>query len=67
MDVSGACLVGEEFKNALEQVNDLPSWISWFPTSSELADHLRKESPEGYAILIKGSRSQKMETVLEAL
>ena len=67
MDVIGACLVGEEFKKALEQVKDLPSWISWFPTSSELSAHLQKESPEGYAILIKGSRSQKMEIVLEAL
>ena len=67
MDVIGACLVGDEFKKALEQVKDLPSWISWFPTSTELVDRLHEESPHGCAILIKGSRSQKMETVLEAL
>ncbi|MBQ9174060.1 MAG: UDP-N-acetylmuramoyl-tripeptide--D-alanyl-D-alanine ligase [Bacteroidales bacterium] len=64
MQLHGAFFVGEEFRKALENVGKVPSWISWYPTSDDLAAELGKNPPQGAAILIKGSRSQKMENVL---
>ncbi|MBQ9710723.1 MAG: hypothetical protein IJV54_00345 [Bacteroidales bacterium] len=64
MQLHGAFFVGEEFRKALENVGEVPSWISWYPTSDDLAAELGKNPPQGAAILIKGSRSQKMENVL---
>ena len=67
MDIDTAYLVGDEFKKALDQTGNVPSSIIWFSSSADLAAYLEKASPEGFAILIKGSRSQKMETVIPVL
>ena len=64
-----ACLVGEEFRKAL----DLPSFdgsdrrISWFPDSESLAEHLKTHPVKDTVILVKGSRGIQMEKVLPSL
>ena len=64
-----ACLVGEEFRKAL----DLPSLsgsdrrISWFPDSESLAEHLKTHPVKDTVILVKGSRGIQMEKVLPSL
>ena len=64
-----ACLVGEEFRKAL----DLPSLsgsdrrISWFPDSEALAAHLAGHPVKDTVILVKGSRGIQMEKVLPSL
>jgi len=67
MELSKAYLVGEEFRKALENIGEVPSWIEWYETSDQLASALEKNPLEGCAILIKGSRSQKMENVIGTL
>ena len=67
MELSKAYLVGEEFRKALENIGEVPSWIEWYETSDQLASALEKNPLEGFAILIKGSRSQKMENVIGTL
>ena len=64
-----ACLVGEEFKKALETTSsaDPDRRISWFPTSEALAEHLKAHPVQGSMILIKGSRGIQMEKVLPEL
>ena len=64
-----ACLVGAEFRKAL----DLPSLsgsdrrISWFPDSESLAEHLKTHPVKDTVILVKGSRGIQMEKVLPSL
>ena len=64
-----ACLVGEEFKKAMES----PSFtgtdrrISWFPTADALAEHLKENPVSDTVILIKGSHSISMEKVIPSL
>ena len=64
-----ACLVGEEFKKAMES----PSFagtdrrISWFPTADALAEHLKQHPVSDTVILIKGSHSISMEKVVPTL
>ena len=64
-----ACLVGEEFKKAMES----PSFagtdrrISWFPTADALAEHLKANPVSDTVILIKGSHSISMEKVIPSL
>ena len=64
-----ACLVGEEFKKAMES----PSFagtdrrISWFPTADALAEHLKANPVSDTVILIKGSHSISMEKVVPTL
>ena len=64
-----ACLVGEEFKKALERSSfaDADRRISWFPTSEALADYLAKHPLKGAFVLVKGSRGIQMEKVLPTL
>jgi len=77
------CLVGEAFAAALEAVraaepavpaelsschSERSEGILLFPDSAALAAHLTTHPlPKGSTILLKGSRSQKMEVVLPAL
>lgn len=56
-----ACLVGEHFS-----VTD-HSGFHWFPDTGECRKFLQTLGPRGYTILIKGSRSMKMETLAEVL
>ena len=61
-----ACLVGEEFRKALDR---LPTGSEkWFATSEELAGSLQQSPLERDSlILVKGSRSIGMEKVLPCL
>ena len=64
------CLVGEEFKKALDRTGIVPaehSGIRWYQTSQELADSLKKNPLIGYTILVKGSRGTRMENTIPAL
>jgi len=54
-------LVGPEFKKTVN--NRFPC----FSTSAEANEWLQEQKPEGYTILVKGSRGIKMEKVLEVL
>ena len=58
-----AMLVGEEFAKALAGAKDFPC----FPDSPSLAQWLAANPVSGTAILVKGSRGIKMETVLPEL
>ena len=58
------CLVGEEFRKALD---DTGLNFSWFPSSDELAASLAEHPLEGCVILVKGSRGIRMEKVIPAL
>ena len=60
-------LVGEEFRKALEALGEKPSGVSWHSSSSELAAYLGEHPIDGATILVKGSRSQEMETVIPSL
>ena len=64
-----ACLVGEEFRKALEASSfaDTDRRISWFPTADALKDHLAAHPIQDSVILIKGSHSISMEKVIPAL
>jgi len=53
-------LVGDEF-------NPVKGTHTWFKTATEAALYVKKDPPEGAAILIKGSRGSKMESLLEAV
>ena len=58
------CLVGDEFRKALDATGLA---FSWFPTSDELSSHLAEHPLEGCVILVKGSRGIRMEKVIPAL
>lgn len=60
------CLVGEEFKKALSEI-DSDSRFHWYATSSELASALEAKPLCGYTVLVKGSRGIQMEKTLPAL
>ncbi len=66
-----ACLVGDEFKKALEASchpeRSEGSLTSWFPDSESLAAWLSGHPVQGAVILIKGSRGIQMEKVLDRL
>ena len=62
MDLKRICLVGEEFTKASAGTNLLA-----FPTSEALASHLREHPILGCTILVKGSRSIRMEKVIPEL
>ncbi len=59
-----ACLVGEEFQKAL---NDLHEDFPWFSSSEALTEHLAKNPVQDTVILIKGSHSISMEKVIPSL
>jgi len=63
-------LVGEQFKIALEEMSAAGTSTfspQWFATSDEAAECLHNEPVEGATVLIKGSRSTKMEKVIPEL
>ena len=61
-----ACLVGEEFRKALEVVEKGSEL--WFETSADLSDYLLKNPlVKGSLVLVKGSRGIEMEKVLPSL
>ncbi len=57
---AGVILVGTEFK-------DVQTGFQWFEDAQEAAVYVRTNRPENASILIKGSRSSRMELLLEAL
>ncbi len=59
-DWKDVILVGDEFKN-------VHSGFRWFYNASAAAGFIRATQPENASILIKGSRSSRMELLLEAL
>ena len=61
-----ACLVGEEFRKALERTGT-PETVRWFATSDDLAARLRQEPLQDMMILVKGSRGIRMEAVVPEL
>lgn len=70
-----AFLVGEGFREALAAVSSSSEAeaetgghiFKWFPDSEALAAYLSEHPVSGSLVLVKGSRSQKMETVLSVL
>ena len=61
-----ACLVGEEFKKALEEAGT-PDYVKWFATSDDLAAALAERPLTGATVLVKGSNSIRMGKVLPTL
>ena len=61
-----ACLVGEEFRKALDEVGT-PDYVKWFATSDDLAAALAGRPLTGATVLVKGSNSMRMGKVLPTL
>ena len=59
------CLVGAEFRKAMEQLSDSRAYV--FDTSAQLAAWLSDHQISGFSCLIKGSRGTRMEKVIEML
>ena len=64
--LSHACLVGEEFRKALDETGT-PAYVKWFATSEDLAAALAERPLTGATVLVKGSNSMKMGKVLPTL
>ena len=64
--VTHACLVGEEFKKALDLAGT-PAYVKWFATSDDLAAALAERPLTGATVLVKGSNSMRMGKVLPTL
>jgi len=60
-----ACLVGDEFRRALDLLGDGDE--RWFPTSEALAEELAAHPVCGATVLVKGSRGIQMEKVIDRL
>lgn len=70
MHLDLVCLVGEEFRKALEEVTEPVEETSntkWFPTSDDLVAWLKENPVSDHTILIKGSRGIRMEKILSEL
>ena len=61
-----ACLVGEEFKKALEEAGS-QDYVKWFATADDLAAALAEHPLTGATVLVKGSNSIRMGKVLPTL
>ena len=61
-----ACLVGDEFRKALEEAGT-PDYVKWFATSDNLAAALAERPLSGATVLVKGSNSIRMGKVLPTL
>lgn len=68
-EVDKIFLVGKEFGKSLEAIPEevIGRRIYWFASSDELAAHLSEIKLAGYTILIKGSRSMRMEKTVPEL
>ncbi len=55
-------LIGKEFENI-----DIPDNALLFDTTQQCADYLRTDPLKDYTVLLKGSRSNKLESLLELL
>ena len=64
LDVERVLLVGANFFNVCEPSS---GQITVFRKRSEVEDFLRKEKPEGYQILVKGSRVMQLERLAPLL
>ena len=62
-----ACLVGDEFRQALDQLQPTPGQFHRYPDSAALADALAADPVTDTVLLIKGSHSIQMERVLDRL
>lgn len=69
MGLDLVCLVGEEFRKALEASGEVPGSeaVRWFAASTDLAAWLKANPQSGLTILVKGSRGIQMEKVLPEL
>ena len=65
-DLELACLVGEEFRKAVQTVGPA-GWIRCFASSDNLADWLSAHPVSGCTVLVKGSRGIRMEKTLPVL
>jgi UDP-N-acetylmuramoyl-tripeptide--D-alanyl-D-alanine ligase len=61
-----ACLVGDEFRKALEETGT-PEYVKWFATSDDLAAALTERPLTGATVLVKGSNSMRMGKVIPTL
>ena len=61
-----ACLVGDEFRKALDEAGT-PDYVKWFATSDDLTAALAERPLSGATVLVKGSNSIKMGKVLPTL
>ena len=61
-----ACLVGEEFRKAVEQDGERP-YMRLYPTSEALAAALAERPLSGATVLVKGSHGIRMEKVMPTL
>ena len=61
-----ACLVGDEFRKALDEAGTRP-YVKWFATSDELVAALSEMPLSGATVLVKGSHSMQMEKVMPTL
>ena len=61
-----ACLVGDEFRKALEETGT-PEYVKWFATSDDLAAALAERPLTGATVLVKGSNSMRMGKVIPTL
>lgn len=66
-DLALLCLVGAEFKAAVEASGAGCDRVRCFATSDELASWIEKEPVQDSVVLIKGSRGTRMEKVLPVL
>lgn len=80
MNLDLVCLVGEEFRKALDspvtgrtspvtELVEVPAAtnLHWFPTSDDLQSWLKSHPISDHTILIKGSRGIRMEKILSEL
>ncbi len=63
MTFEGCFLVGEEFENLIP----VDARFCWFPNTAELKKSLLKNEISGAMVLIKGSRANQLEQVMDCL
>ena len=74
-DLDMICLVGAEFRKALQELEmsdvdiiaDQNDGLKWFPDSLSLASWLEERKISGATVLIKGSRGTRMEKTISSL
>ena len=66
MNLGCVCFVGEEFGKALGETGK-PENVLYFHDSESLAKYLHDSRPEGWTVLVKGSRGIQMEKAVPEL